>query len=203
MALRTYVKEAWEDIEDFQCTVDGARETADCARIYQNDAWEDVWTDAKELFLRTYTTTTGFLTANEKWEDEIWMWAFNDGGYIDIWTEEGEFSDVTVSYTYEGGRLWQASGGHISAGTLYVIGQTSSGSIETISSHAVDTYEEDEAQTNSVEVSGTYKRLGFRMKFSNWQASDDEASVCYLSYITIDGDKYILDESAEFELSFN
>jgi hypothetical protein len=43
MAIRTVVNSAWEDIEDYKISVDGARESADYVRTYVEGAWEDAW----------------------------------------------------------------------------------------------------------------------------------------------------------------
>lgn len=45
MAIRTYIDEdgVWADGTLKTNEIEGARENADCARIYVNGAWEDVW----------------------------------------------------------------------------------------------------------------------------------------------------------------
>lgn len=73
MALRTYKTDAWEDIVDLQCpNVDDARESAECARAYVGDAWEEVWGSSYEVgyTLGGFATNLSGISVNS---DEVRM----------------------------------------------------------------------------------------------------------------------------------
>ena len=97
MAIRNHNLEAWEDIYDLKCPeVNGARESAYCARTYVDGAWEDVWNDEE------FTVKAGSnCTINNEIVTVAFSWSAQSGntGGFDIYGDftAGESYTITVT----------------------------------------------------------------------------------------------------------
>ena len=94
MAIRTYNKNAWEDIDDLQAlTESGASETAECAKAYVDNAWEDVW---KSSEFTVQATRNCLITADNGITVSFsWLPQSGDGGGFNI------YGDFKAGVTYE------------------------------------------------------------------------------------------------------
>lgn len=91
MAIKTYVSGAWEDNADLKTNeIDGARESAKCAKIYVDGAWEDVWSKGLSV-VENGVVQDGFynklveLTYDSETEGYVWGRTYN--GWLDGWTD--------------------------------------------------------------------------------------------------------------------
>lgn len=97
MAIRNYNDNAWENIADLLCPeVNGARESAHCARAWVNDAWEDVWND--EEFVVQVKTNCHIA---DKTVTMAFSWDANSGDGGDFYIvgdfEAGESYEISMT----------------------------------------------------------------------------------------------------------
>lgn len=207
MSFDKYKDAAWMEPEDTVQRYEAEAWTdCDTAKRYKSEAWEEVWANTKLLDCEE-TMSTAMMFANAKWEDNIWMWAEDDGGYIYFFVD-GEFTDPTISFVYEGGLQYYASDGtmrYAPACNMYIFAVTSSGvdsKYPTISVGSATGLAEPTSYSNT--LTGTFSRVGIMVDFHNWNISPDGQgwqawNTAYLSKILIDGQKYKADPNDAFD----
>ena len=135
MAIRNYNDNAWENIASLVCPeVDGARESAECAKAWVDGAWENVWID-KEFIVQAgnnCSISNGVVTMAFTWEATT-----GNGGEIYIAGEFEAGESYEISMTCKTG-----------ATTLNVIGHTITGGTENYSYFAFSST----GQTKSVTI---------------------------------------------------
>lgn len=205
MALRTYVKEAWEDIADLQNpNVNGARETADVARIYQNNAWEDVWTSIRWMsqLESTFSVAEAGYSQSSSHDYTIWNVTsdYNDGGYATYYLE-GDFSNPAVSFDWYGFFYYAVSDGSVHyapAGSISLYTRTTGGTESypsAVSNVGSDT-DSDEGSFSTT-LNGNFDRIGFRIKLRDWGAADPFYYISVWNFL-IDGDECLPSEDCCF-----
>lgn len=207
MAFDKYKNSAWMEPEDTVKRYEASAWTeADTAKRYKNSAWEEVWANTKLLEF-THTMSVACMIANDKWDDDIYMWAEDDGGYM-LFYIEGNFVNPTISFVYEGGLMRILANGnaqYLEAATISTYTTTSSGSISEGNTVKVGSSSgfTDPTQA-SFTLNGTFTKVGIKVKFHNWNISPDSTGfpvnyTAYLSYILIDGQKYKADPNDTFD----
>lgn len=175
MSIKKYVNEAWEDCESMKRYESGAWQDCDSVKKYQDGAWVEIWTAVqfmKQLANTTTADSIGYVTTSSR-KNQGWsiFASTNQSGYVTYYLE-GEFTNPTISCDYDGvyyGTLSSGSQKYASAGTLSLYTRTTSGtaSYTTISSTLGNSSGDTEG-TYSTTLSGSYDRIGYRGKLSNW-----------------------------------
>ena len=201
MALRTYNSDAWGDIEDLKTPeVDNARQTAECAKIYQNDAWEEVWAAIKYMSLLECTFTNAEADYATSTSHDHMVWAIysekNDGGYATYYLE-GDFSNPTVSFDWYAFMYYTVSDGsthYAAAGDISIYTRTTSGTenyTTAVSQMGSDTTGDSGSYSNR--FSGNFDRVGFKIKLRNWGANESYYDISIWNFL-IDGTECIPSE---------
>ena len=202
-----YKNGAEVEIEEVYRFSNGAEQEADGVYRVKNGAEEQVWANTRVLPLLDRTTTTGCFFANEgDWDNSSWLWAVDDGGYI-ILAVDGNFANPTIGFTYSGGLNFTPSDGvprTAPAGNIYTYGVKSDGTVEESNSQEVGSASGFSDDTPvEFTLSGTYTRIGIKVKFHNWNISPDHtgspcACIVFLGSIKLNGDKYVTSKADNY-----
>lgn len=183
--LTAYKNGAEQEAETVTRYANGAEQEAEGVYTVKNGAEEEVWSAIKWLKELNNTLTVaecnyfGGSNGYRGWDvggaDE------NDGGYVTYYLE-GDFTNPTLSFEYEGWYNYESTSGedrYASAGSIERYLRTKSGSesyYEIVSS--VDTSDTD-SQSFSTQLQGEYDRVGIRIDLSSWSGGN---SGKYLTY---------------------
>lgn len=194
-----YVSGAEEEISEVYRYASGAEQEAEAVYKYVNGAEEEVWSNAKDLSIIERTTKTGAFFSNEgDWENSAWIVGVDDSGYV-ILAVDGEFVNPTISYTVSGALTHHTSDGTavaLSPANIYTYSVTSLGVSE---ANLTPVNKDGSEETYTYALSGTFTRVGLKIKLQNWQIG--ETGFTFLSHIMIDGKKYVT--RAEDEYNYN
>ena len=164
------------DIKSVMCpAVNGVRPEAQAVRIHNGSAWVDVWTSLRLMTLLSNNITKGTLYVQTNGEMQYAKTMASGtgtmtGGGTMVFYLDGEWTNPTVTFDYEGGLLYEVSSGSYattSAGSISLYhrikGATTAGTTTVLSSLGVE-YQGDnfnfEMGSASKTLSGTYDRLG-------------------------------------------
>lgn len=120
MAIRDEKNGAWEDIEELRIIGDtSASQTAECARAYIDDAWEEVWRanafivkPSKNCTIEGENVTIAFS----------WTASVGNSGGFNIYGDfkAGETYKITITCTVGGGTLYINAGSGESFSSLAI-----------------------------------------------------------------------------------
>ena len=186
--LAAYKNGAEQEAEEVYRYANGAEVEAEAVYAYKNGAEEEVWCSLK-FTGSTHTTRTGFggLSNDSTHGECLFYMAEQDSGYVEVWAD-GEFVNPTVTATIDGycyafAQDRYAPTGNFSflAGSTYV----DTGSVNT-----------EEPITRTHTFSGTFSKVGFRIKFTNWQV--ESSSTFSLYEFTINGRRVRLTDVSDY-----
>lgn len=226
MALRTYNSDAWGDIEDLKTPeVNNARQSAECAKIYQNNAWEEVWAAIKIMVEKSNNIEYALLQVSDD-GTKLDLWKFMDvydgktqgtlaGGGTIVFYVDGEWTDPTISFDWAGEMFrynassttwYTASAGSVSLYTVTASGtEATVSAVDKIGDTASGTEGEDNhpgtpSGTYTAQLSGTYTRLGLSIKFNGWNGTYYRASNdLTVSNVKFNNTKIGFPKSSEFD----
>ena len=188
MAFDKYKNGAWQEAETAKRYANGAWQECDSAKRYISGAWQEIWS-ALKFTGSTHTTKTGFggLSNSSTSGECLFYMVEQDSGYVEVWVD-GEFVNPTVTATIDGycyafAQDRYAPTGNFSflAGSTYV----DTGSVNT-----------EEPITRTHTFSGTFSKVGFRIKFTNWQV--ESSSTFSLYEFTINGRRVRLTDVSDY-----
>lgn len=187
--------------------INGARQSVAVVKKYVDGAWQVVWEDIKKMIELSNTLPSGAIvgavSGGSTSDREGWgIWYFdggNTGGGSVTYFLEGDFSNPTISFDYDGYFSYIPSGSMVysTVGKLEVYTRTKSGTENyTTADSAVKVTDGTESYSNT--LSGTFDRVGFRFTFQNWGSGTDDMMPQYLFNIwniLIDGSECIPTEN--------
>ena len=187
MAFDKYVNGAWKEADTSHRYTNGAWQEIDSAKRYVSGAWTEIWNSMK-FTGSTHTTKTGFggLSSGSGGESLFYM-AEQDGGYVEVWAN-GNFVNPTLTATIDGYCWVYAQDRAISTGEFSFFANS------TYSSTVGVNAEEPITQTHT--FSGTFSKVGFRIKFSNWQV--DSSSTFSLYSFNVNGRRVRLTNVSDY-----
>ena len=188
MAFNRYTNGAWQEAETAHRYASGAWQEADSAKRYISGAWTEIWS-ALKFTGSAHTTKTGFGGLSNGSSGEcLFYFAEQDSGYVEVWTE-GEFVNPTVTATIDGYCFVFAQGNYISTGSFSFFADSTYSSADNVSTET--------PITRTHTFSGTFSKVGFRIKFSNWQV--DSSSTFSLYEFTINGKRVRLTDVSDYD----
>lgn len=165
----------------------GAEVEAEGAYRVIDGAEEEVWS-ALKFTGSTHTTTTGFGgLSNGSGGECLFYFAEQDSGYVEVWAE-GEFVNPTVTATIDGTCYVFAQGNYISTGSFSFFADSTY--------HDTGNVSEQTPITRTHTFSGTFSKVGFRIRFSNWQV--ESSSTFSLYEFTINGKNVRLTDVSDY-----
>lgn len=188
MAFDKYKDGAWQEPEDtVKRYADGAWTECEFAKRYISGAWEEIWS-ALKFTGATHTTTTGFGgLSTGSGGDCLFYLATQDSGYVEVWTE-GEFVNPTVTASIDGYCWVTAQSTAVSTGQFSFFADSTYSTAESVNTET--------AITKTHTFSGTFSKVGFRIKFSNWQVESNSTFSLY--EFTIDGKRVRLSDVSDY-----
>ena len=189
MAVKTNQK----DIKSVMCpTVNGTRSEAQAVRIYNGTAWVDVWANMKLLSLLSNNITKGtlYVQTDGSMQYAKGMYSYTGsmgGGGTMVFYLDGEWTNPTITFNYEGGMLYEVSNSlyaTTSAGSISIYhrtkGATSAGTTTVLANLGREYQGDDfnfEFGSVSETLSGTYDRLGLSITIKSFSGSYNFATL--------------------------
>jgi len=173
--------------------VNGARQPIASVKKYINNAWQEIWSAVKTLIMSQDTTRTFTRTETETGT----TYSFTAGSVTNYYfmTNEGVFTDVPIQFSCSGFHsTYRSQTGSWTYGYLCnieVIGITSNGETERIEYITVGNTSGATSHVIDVVATGTFKQIGLVIKVKQIQISPSFKNNLDLSFIYIDGKKYI------------
>lgn len=180
------------DIKSVMCpAVSGVRKEAQAVRIYRSGSWVDVWTSLRLMTLLSNNITKGTLYVQTNGEMQYAKTMASGtgtmtGGGTMVFYLDGEWTNPTVTFDYEGAMLYEVSSGSYattSAGSISLYHRVKGGSAgtTTVLSNLGKEYQgEDfnfEMGSASKTLSGTYDRLGISIFIKSFNTSYNYATM--------------------------
>ena len=181
-----------KDIQRVMCpAVNGVRPEAQAVRIHNGRAWIDVWTSLRLMTLLSNNITKGTLYVQTNGEMQYAKTMASGtgtmtGGGTMVFYLDGEWTNPTVTFDYEGAMLYEASSNvyaTTSAGSISLYHRVKGGSTgtTTVLSNLGKEYQGDdfnfEMGSASKILSGTYDRLGISITIKSFSASYNYATM--------------------------
>ena len=175
-----------KDIKSVMCpAVNGVRKEAQAVRIHNGSSWVDVWTSMKLMTLLSNNITKGTLYAYDDGSMGYSKSMFGgsgsmSGGGTMIFYIDGEWTNPTITFDYDGNYMYEASSGNYLAGSagsisIYhrVKGASSAGTTSVLSKIGTDISVNDGVERGSASktLSGTYDRIGLSITIPSYSGS--------------------------------
>lgn len=216
--INTNVGGTWKSISSVACpAVNGTRPNAQAIRIHNGTSWVDIWTSMKTMTLLSNSITRGNLFVYDNgamqysksyaYNSGSPMGSMSGGGTMTFYLD-GEWTNPTISFNYEGLYLYEVSTNNYasgSAGSVSVYHRTkgtSSGTTTTVLSKVGSTNfnvnNGIESGTTSKTLTGTYDRLGISFTIPTYSNYNYSSLSLSLSEIKIGTLKLRFPDSAGF-----
>ena len=207
------IKTNQKDIKSVMCPeVNSVRKEAQAVRIHNGSAWVDVWTSMKLMTLLSNNISKGTLYVYDDgsigYSKSMFGTGSMGGGGTMVFYLDGEWTNPTITFDYEGNYMYEVSNGNYVAGSagsisLYhrVKGSSSAGTTTVLSKVGTDISVNDgvERGTSSKTLSGTYDRIGLSITIPSYSGTYNYAVLSlHVRELKIGTSKLGFPSSAEF-----
>lgn len=188
--FKVYKSSAWQEPEDVKKYNSSAWESCESVKRYKDGAWTEIWSSLKFTGSKnTMTTGYGGLGSDSTYGECLWYYAEQDGGYVEVWVD-GEFVNPTVTASVNGSCYIASSDRDISVGTFSFFADSTYASKGSVNSP-------EELTTFTHTFSGTFSKVGFKIKFNNRQV--ESISTFGLYEFTINGMRVKLTDVSNYD----